>query len=726
MTSPIAKPFWATTARVTILVALFSSNAIGQSISLVGQLNQPHGGPGPNYGFYYASCWGYVAPDGHEYALLGCYSGISIINLDVNPVQEVAYIPGANSEWKEMKTWGQYAYIVADVSGSQGLQIVNLSQLPDTAWLVRSITSLGGKNITRNHTITVADGYLYLNGTTAGGQTGGSIILSLADPENPTYVGQYQPAYLHDVFVRNDTLYGAAIYGQGVFVASVTNKAGPVQLGNLTYPNAGTHNTWVSTNGRYVFTTDEIGTTQKNMKVFDIQGLPLFTQLTPFTANPTAIIHNAHGRGNYVYMAHYAAGVYVADIHDPTAIVNAGTYDTYLGPSTGYIGCWGVYPYFPSGRWIASDTQTGLYVFTFNQLAPRLRSPLIAPADGDTVLGATTTFFQWRSAATQAEDPHYYEIRVLGSGVDTVIRTHDTTFAMTDYPGFQQGETYSWDLRIKDEFTTVTSPDTFSFYYRALPSAPTLISPYDGSAGEPLMVTLQWNTSSSSLSYRVQVSIDSLFGSMVLDDSTVTDTLKQVDALENSTLYYWRVNAKNAGGTSPWSKRWSFETTEEVTRQYGFSSGWNMLSVPLIVDDGSTTSLFPTANSNAFAYDPGTGYSVEDTLLNGVGYWLKFPSAQLVSITGLPLTADTIEVVPGWNVIGSINDSVATSTIIEIPPGIVQSPYFKFTSAGGYQQSSVIGPDEAAWVKIGGSGGQLVLVPQETVMHIQGEKHLGQ
>jgi choice-of-anchor B domain-containing protein len=448
---------------ITLFVFLPSRSLHAQNgVHVIDSLNQRHGGPGPSWGFYYASCWGYVAPDGHEYALIGCYSGTSIIDLDATPIREVAYIPGANNEWKELKTWGHYAYAVSE-NQTQGLQIIDLSYLPDSAHLARTLFTVGTKNVSRSHTVTVADGFLYLNG----GSSTGTTIYSLADPLNPTYVGEFQTAYVHDSYVRNDTMLAAAINGQGCYVVSLANKAAPVQLGLIAYTGSGTHNAWLSINGRYVFTTDEVGSTAKNMKVWDISSLPAITPRTPYTFDPATVIHNVHGRGNFVYVAHYRSGVYVANVRNPQSISTVGTYNTYRGGGTSasYAGCWGVYPYFPSGRWIASDTQTGLYVLRCDSLLPRTRAPLIQPANGDTIaLGAVTTF-RWNKAASPTEDPHYYQLHILGSGVDTLIRVNDTSVAVPALAGYQLGQNYRWHLWIRDEFTAVTSQDTFQFRY---------------------------------------------------------------------------------------------------------------------------------------------------------------------------------------------------------------------------------------------------------------------
>ena len=133
-----------------------------------------------------------------------------------------------------------------------------------------------------------------------------------------------------------------------------------------------------------------------------------------------------------------------------------------------------------------------------------------------------------------------------------------------------------------------------------------------------------------------------------------------------------------------------------LTNQYPVLNSWNMLSVPLTVSDARKSILFPTATSRAFAYTP-SGYVPSDTLQNGPGYWLKFPSAQDVGISGTLRMLDTIAVTAGWNMIGTISDSVRVATIQQIPPTIVASQFYGYN--GGYSVDTVLFPSRGYWVK---------------------------
>jgi hypothetical protein len=137
------------------------------------------------------------------------------------------------------------------------------------------------------------------------------------------------------------------------------------------------------------------------------------------------------------------------------------------------------------------------------------------------------------------------------------------------------------------------------------------------------------------------------------------------------------------------------------TLQVDMISAWNMISVPLAVADSRTTTLFPTAISNAFAYNG--SYVRRDTLNHPNGYWLKFGSAQTVNLTGSTRLTDTLTVIAGWNMIGSVSSSTPVASIIQQPAGIVASSYYGFTLAG-YGAATSVEPGKSYWVKITAPG----------------------
>ncbi len=127
--------------------------------------------------------------------------------------------------------------------------------------------------------------------------------------------------------------------------------------------------------------------------------------------------------------------------------------------------------------------------------------------------------------------------------------------------------------------------------------------------------------------------------------------------------------------------------------------GWNMVSLPLIVANNLKTVLFPTANSNAFAYEPPAGYVTKDSIKNMAGYWLKFPSTQTISVTGAPLLRDSVSTRAGWNLIGAIAVPVPKTAVIQNPVANVASNYFEYVPGVGYIPADTLKPGRAFWVK---------------------------
>ena len=308
----------------------------------------------------YANIWGYTAPNGVEYALLGCTTGTSIVNLsDPDHPYETGFIPGVGSTWRELKSYGQYCYVVSE--GGGGVQIISLAN-PQSPVLVGAYTS-GGWSTSHSLHIDEGAGLLYVNGANIGNK--GMRILSLANPIAPVEVGSWDVNYVHDCIARNGRCYAASIYDGILYVLNVSNPGSiPAPIHTISgYPGAFTHNAWLTDNGAYVLTTDE--TTASSTRMWSTT---TWAQTDSYKPNPSSIPHNVHVDGNLAYLSHYTLGVKILDISNPLDILEIAAYDTWAADDGGgFDGCWGVFPYFQTtpGLFVASDITGGLYVLEY-------------------------------------------------------------------------------------------------------------------------------------------------------------------------------------------------------------------------------------------------------------------------------------------------------------------------------------------------------------------------
>ena len=352
---------------------LFTAIIFSQSnVDLLSNLNQY-----PSQG--YNDIWGYVDGSGIEYALLGCGNGTSIVRID-NPSQpqEVAFIPGPSSIWRDIKTHSTYAYIVTEGTGTgRGLQIVDLSQLPNTATLVNTIETW----FTRAHNIFIDNGFAYVIGTNNGG---GMHILDLTNPINPTRTNYYTASnYIHDVYVWNDTVVAAA--EDSYDLINVSDKNNPQLISvSASLPGIYAHSGWMTEDKRYFFGTEEFN--QIDITVWDLVDRTTWDLVVPtWQMQTNSTVHNLFIKDNYAHISYYSDGYVILDISDPMNPVLAGQYDT---PDM-----WGCYPYLPSGITICSDIDNGLYVLQFNgsNIAPVIsHTPVTEVLNSDPVSTSAT------------------------------------------------------------------------------------------------------------------------------------------------------------------------------------------------------------------------------------------------------------------------------------------------------------------------------------------------
>ncbi|HEX2896421.1 MAG TPA: choice-of-anchor B family protein, partial [candidate division Zixibacteria bacterium] len=209
------------------------------------------------------------------------------------------------------------------------------------------------------HTLQVYKDYAIFAG---GDSPLGLEIYNISDPYNPAFVSSYDPFYYHDYAIRNDTVAGFGIYGNGIDLIDISNIAQPDLIGHFNYTGSGAHNGVFSNDGQYLFIGDEIGQGPWT-RVFDVSDPLYVEQVSDIIVDPNVVVHNCEIKGDHLYIAHYVLGLRVWNVEDPMLPYEVAFYDTFPQVGGGYNGAWGVYPHFASGKIIVSDMANGLFVF---------------------------------------------------------------------------------------------------------------------------------------------------------------------------------------------------------------------------------------------------------------------------------------------------------------------------------------------------------------------------
>lgn len=383
-----------------------------------------------------SNVWGY-ASGGNEYALVGAFGGMSVVDV-TNPdvpveiVQIPSPVPGSpQNAWREIKTYQNYAYIVSEAGG--GVQIVDLSDLPGSNLTYYSYNGNGAINgqLTKAHAlhVDVTKGYLYVYGSNL--FSGRALVFNLnGDPYNPNYVGYFNSNfsgsgnYVHDGFVDNDIMYSGHIYSGFFSIVNMANKSNPVLVTTQTTPNLFTHNTWRS--GNTLFTTDE--KPNSFLAAYDITNTGNITLLDKIQSNPgsNSIVHNTYIIDDYAVTSWYTDGITIVDASRPANLVQVGNYDTYGGAGNGFNGCWGVYPYLPSGNILASNitaqgTSNGeLWVLTPTYIRGcYLEGQITNASNGQALGGALVKILASNTQETSAANGNY-KLGQLENGTFTV------------------------------------------------------------------------------------------------------------------------------------------------------------------------------------------------------------------------------------------------------------------------------------------------------------------
>ena len=162
------------------------------------------------------------------------------------------------------------------------------------------------------------------------------------------------------------------------------------------------------------------------------------------------------------------------------------------------------------------------------------------------------------------------------------------------------------------------------------------------------------------------------------------------------------IHRGNYNKRSGFSVRCVRDEPETGTILVPYSSGWNIVGLPLDVEDASYSILFPESIEGTL-YSFNGGYNLATSLIEGEGYWLRFNEAGSTTITGTPTDELTISLNEGWNLISGISTSINILDI-EDPDGIIIAGTVYGFASGGYSNEEILEPGKGYWIRANSSG----------------------
>jgi choice-of-anchor B domain-containing protein len=398
----------------------------------------------------YNEIWG-LNINGREIAVIGSTAGTHFFDVTEPALSsQIAFVAGAYTGpgviHRDYHDIEGYLYIVCDEGSTSTLQIVDITNLPNSVNTVYDSNSLLNK--VHNIFIDTATTKLYACATGEAME-----VFSLTDPQNPSLIYTYNNVgHVHDAYVKNDTAFlNCGNDGLRIMDFTMVNTLGdnPNELASfISYPDAGyNHSGWLSDDGTIYAMQDE--NHGYDIKILDVSDYTNISVLSTFNSgvDVNSMAHNGIIKDNLLYVAYYHDGLRVFDISDPFNPNEVNSYDTYAPNNhASYKGAWGVYPYLNSGNILVSDMQSGLYVIELNTNSTSVKQELdntfIYPNP------ISSTFKIYHTAATEIEIYDIAGKMILTKKIDT---NSNTIYRNRITNGLYIYKIYNNDMLIKSD-----------------------------------------------------------------------------------------------------------------------------------------------------------------------------------------------------------------------------------------------------------------------------------
>ena len=129
--------------------------------------------------------------------------------------------------------------------------------------------------------------------------------------------------------------------------------------------------------------------------------------------------------------------------------------------------------------------------------------------------------------------------------------------------------------------------------------------------------------------------------------------------------------------------------------EVSYTEGWNIVGLPMLVDNSNYQILFPeAATGSLYSYEG--SYNVETDLVPGTGYWLRLITGGIVEFSGSSINDLTLSVNEGWNLISGLSTLVDVAMLYNSGLVVTNGIY---GYDGSYINAGMLEPGMGYWVR---------------------------
>lgn len=364
------------------------------NIDMLAHLDLEAIGADPENGLFASDLWGWTSPDtGREFIMVGLRNATSVIDV-TEPTSPVwmGTIPGqleALSDYRDIKVFDNYAFILADILPGNLMQVFDLSLLDaaDAAdypitFPVAAVYDQGDLQFGHNLFINTDTGYGYISRSPSCGGNGQHVV-DLNDPLNPTFVGCMDSGTDDSdaecvVYDGPDADYAGSeicVIGsdEWVTISDMTDKDNMSVISIPAYPTVRRAHQVIFTQDKgHLLISDVMDEAMlghnTRTHVMDVSDLDNPEYVGFYEGPSTARDHNLYILGDLVIQSNWRSGLRVinmtSDVTNFDAWEEIAYFDTYPADDApaAKSGAWGHYDYLESGAIAVSDVESGLFM----------------------------------------------------------------------------------------------------------------------------------------------------------------------------------------------------------------------------------------------------------------------------------------------------------------------------------------------------------------------------